>query len=458
MVNAVKSPHRGWTTLTALALASSLVVSWVVPPRAEAGAPTDTMRDFFAAVNVVLADPRTEDQPVEKLRAIRRHVDEVFDFREAAILALGREWSARTALEQNEFVALFADLLERSFVWRVAGKAALGGGVKVHYVGETMDGDVATVDTAVAARDGSDLKLEYRMVRRADRWVVRDVVMDGVSTMENYHAQFQRVVRDSSWRDLLGQLRAKVGATPVQIVAAPPASSPVSRPTAMFVGPPVPPELDRPISEEGQAIARDLAAVVTPGLAVRDVPPFGPPVPRTPERRVAPAPPPIAPGPAPVTTAPAAPTAPPAITEAGRTHRLRDVDRVSTPEPPRAEVQRAAIEPLRASRLKNGAGVPSMTAVVPAAPLERMRAPRPGVARASGTPPAFWIQVGAYRSPTTAGQVARRIKGEIMIAPSPTTGDPLLRVRVGPFGNRAQAVTRLRDLQKLGYQPFVAAD
>jgi ABC-type transporter MlaC component len=460
MVNAVKGPHRGCTTLTALALASSLVVSSVVPPRAEAGAPTDTMRDFFAAVNVVLADSRTDDQPMEKLRAIRRHVDEVFDFREAAILALGREWSAHTALEQNEFVGLFADLLERSFVWRVAGKAALGGGVKVHYVGETMHGDVATVDTAVAARDGNHLKLEYRMARRADRWVVRDVVMDGVSTMENYHAQFQRVVRDSSWRDLLGQLRAKVGAPPVQIAAAPPAPSPVPRPTAMVVGPPAPPELDRPITEERQAIARDVAAVVTPGLAVRDVPLFGPPAPRTPERRVAPAPPPIAPGPAPITTAPAAPTAPPAITDVARPHRLRDVDRVSAPEPPRAEIQRAAaVEPPRASRIKNGAGdVSSMTAVVPSAPLERPRAPKPGLARASGMPPAFWIQVGAYRNPATAGQVARRIKGEITIAPSPTAGDPLLRVRVGPFVNRAQAVARLRDLQKLGYQPFVAAD
>jgi phospholipid transport system substrate-binding protein len=378
---------------------------------------------------------------MEKLRAIRRHVDEVFDFREAAILALGREWSAHTALEQNEFVGLFADLLERSFVWRVAGKAALGGGVKVHYVGETMHGDVATVDTAVAARDGNHLKLEYRMVRRADRWVVRDVVMDGVSTMENYHAQFQRVVRDSSWRDLLGQLRAKVGAPPVEIAAAPPAPSPVPRPTAMVVGPPAPPELDRPIPEERQAIARDVAAVVTPGLAMRDVPRFAPLAPRAPERRVAPAPPPIGPGPVPITTAPAAPT-------------------VRAPEPPRAEIQRAAaVEPPRASRIKNGAGdVSSMTAVVPATPLDRPRTHKPAFARASGMPPAFWIQVGAYRNPATAGQVARRIKGEITMAPSPTAGDPLLRVRVGPFVNRAQAVARLRDLQKLGYHPFVAAD
>jgi len=96
-----------------------------------AGAPTDALRDFFGGVNIVLTDPATEQQPFERLRLIRRHVNDAFDFREAAKLALGREWAARTRIEQNEFVAMFADLLERSFVWRVAGKASLGGGVKV---------------------------------------------------------------------------------------------------------------------------------------------------------------------------------------------------------------------------------------------------------------------------------------------------------------------------------------
>ncbi len=429
-------PHRFVVAALALLVGAGTL-------EAEAGAPTDAMRDFFGAVNVVLTDPRTEDQPMEKLRAIRRHVDEIFDFREAAILALGREWPARTALEQNEFVVHFADLLERAFVWRVAGKAALGGGVKVHYVGETVEGDIAAVDTAVTARDGNALKLEYRMVRRADRWVVRDVVMDGVSTMENYHAQFQRVVRDSSWRDLMSQLRAKVGAPPVQIAAAPPAASPVPRPTAMVVGPPAPPEIDRPVPEERQAIVRDVAAVVTPGLAVRDVTPLPPlrqPAPPTFERRVAAAPPPIAP-------------LPPS-----------DFERVGVPEPPRAtrsaDVERpGAIEPARTSRASDRVGAaPAMTAAMPPpAPAERPRVLKPVVARAPQAP-AFWIQVGAYRSATMAGRVAERVKGEIMVAPSPAAAEPLLRVRVGPFAKRAQAVSRLREFQSLGYQPFVAAD
>jgi phospholipid transport system substrate-binding protein len=388
------------------------VASTVAPPPALAGAPTDAMRDFFAAINVVLTDPRTEDQPLERLRAIRRLVDEAFDFREAAMLALGREWSARTGVEQNEFVALFADLLERSFVWRVAGKAALGGGVKVHYVGETVDGDVATVDTAVAARDGNDLRLEYRMVQRADRWVVRDVVMDGVSTMENYHAQFQRVVRDSSWRDLMAQLRAKVGAPAVQVAT--PAPTAPARPTAMVVGP-VPPELDGPIPEERKAIARDVAAVVTPGLAARDVPsppPFRQPSTTTSQRRVAPAPAPTGPIPSAVTeTSASTPRAAADSPRAARTIDTTPPTHVASPRPTRGrDASHARVEPLRVTRTAAAAATtPTVkTAAATPASAEQPQTSKRGVARAAERRPAYWVQVGAYRSPAIAGKVAKQ--------------------------------------------------
>jgi phospholipid transport system substrate-binding protein len=382
-----------------------------------AGEPTDAMRDFFGAVNLVLTDPRTEDQPIEKLKAIRRHVDDVFDFREAAMLALGREWAAHPRAEQNAFVALFADLLERSFVWRVAGKASLGGGVKVQYLGETVAGDTATVDTTVASRDGNDIQLEYRMVRRADRWVVRDVVMDGVSTMENYHAQFQRVVRDASWHDLMGQLRAKVGTPSVQVAAAS-VTGPTVRPVP--VTPLATPEVDRP-ADDRYAAARDLAAVVTPGLAVRDVNPL--PVPR-------PRPVPVAPE----TNAPATP--------------VRGVPRESvTGGGPSRVIERAApsIE-----------STPRLAAVSP--PAEPGFAAKPVVAHPAM---ALWIQVGAFRNAAIAGRIAMQVKGEIFVAPPPASAgahaEPLLRVRVGPFVDRVQAIARLRQLQGLGYQPFLAA-
>jgi phospholipid transport system substrate-binding protein len=347
----------------------------IAPGEARAGAPTDALRDFFAAVNVALSDPTTEDEPVVRLRAIRRYVDEVFDFREAAMLALGREWGARTPVEQNEFVALFADLLERSFVWRVAGKATTAGGLKVDYLSETAADDSATVETALAARDGNPLRLGFQMVRRSERWVVRDIVMDGVSTMENYHAQFQRLVRDGSWPELVAQLRAKVGVPegPVRVASATPAAL-------------------EPTEPAGAGQIREPVMAPTP----------------EPER----------PREAPV---------PASIPEIG----------VIKPAPPPQVVARP--EPARVQ--------------------PRIQPPRP-VARAAVRRPAtptWWVQVGAYRSAATAGRVAARVRGEILVVATSADGRaPLLRVRVGPFTDRARALARLHELQGKGWRGLIA--
>jgi len=149
-------------------------------PQVWAELPTDTLRDFFAEVNEILAAPEIEGQPAERLIAVRKLVNDVFDFREAAELGLGREWQARTPAEQEEFVRLFADLFERSYVLRVASKASVNAGVRVRFLGESVDRDAATVRTALGSRDGGEILLDYRMIKRGERWMIRDKDGDGI--------------------------------------------------------------------------------------------------------------------------------------------------------------------------------------------------------------------------------------------------------------------------------------
>jgi phospholipid transport system substrate-binding protein len=475
-VGFVTSPVRPATRSVLAAAAVSLALLGPASS-AWAGAPTDALRDFFGGVNVVLTDPATEEQPFERLRLIRRYVNDTFDFREAAKLALGREWTARTPKEQNEFVAMFGDLLERSFVWRVAGKASLGGGVKVRYLQERVTGDSATVDTELAARDGNEIQLQYHLVRRSGRWVVCDVVMDGVSTMQNYHAQFQRIVRESSYAVLASQLRAKLGMSAVgaQVTPIPIAAAAPPAPTGAPLGSR---EIGGPIDLERQAIARDVAAVVTPGLVASDLTAATPrPAPATPatsepargvgaqptatpaepsSHRAAAAPPPV--GPVPITsdssmmriqssTAAPAPTATPApIPSAPIAAPAATAVGVPVPTPGQAASSTVAASPVMATPVK--------------APTPRVSAPTP-VHATPGT--GFWVQVGAYRDTATAGRVAKAVNGEILIVADTAGGaarpteSPLLRVRVGPFVERTQAVSKARDLTALGYTPFIAA-
>jgi phospholipid transport system substrate-binding protein len=180
------------------------------PPPASAG-PTERLHDFFVAVNTVLADPETEDKPLERVARICRLVGEVAAVNEAAAVGLGREWQARSPMEREEFVALFAALLERAYVGRLAGLGSVSNGVRIAYLGEAVAGDEATVQTSLDARDGGKTPVEYRMVNRQGQWRVRDLVLDGVSIVENYRAQFQRILRQVSYQDLVGKVQAKLG-------------------------------------------------------------------------------------------------------------------------------------------------------------------------------------------------------------------------------------------------------
>ena len=446
-------------------------------PGVWAGTPTDALRDFFGAVNVVLTDPATEQQPFERLRQIRRHVNDAFDFREAAKLALGREWTARTPTEQNEFVAMFADLLERSYVWRVAGKASLGGGVKVRYRDEHVTGDTATVDTELMGRDGNEIQLAYRLVNRSGRWVVSDVVMDGVSTMQNYHAQFQRVVRESSYAQLASQLRAKLGMSSVgaQVTPIPIAAAAPPPPAVMPFGPR---ENVGPIDLDRQAIARDVAAVVTPGLVVSDVAPS----PRAPvavpaladASRTDASPASATPAPSSVRAAAAPPpVGPQPIASDSSSVRIQNpeepapVPTVVSPALPPAPAAPAPAAPApvtspAAARPASATPVLATPAPTPAAVATSVKVPAPGVNGGTPSGSGFWVQVGAYRDTAMAGRVAKAVNGEILVVADASHGgaraaeSPLLRVRVGPFVERTQAVSRARDLQAIGYKPFIA--
>jgi len=180
---------------------------------AEAGAPTEMLRGVFTDANRVLTDPATEQRPLERLVAIRGLFSRVFDFRDAAERSLGRQWQARTAAEQQEFTRVFADFVQRGFVYWLASVAEIdgrAGGATVQFVSESVDRDTATVQVAILARGGRMIPLTHHLIYRNRHWVVRDVNIEGISLVSNYRSQFDRIIRGSSYPQLLQLIRARV--------------------------------------------------------------------------------------------------------------------------------------------------------------------------------------------------------------------------------------------------------
>jgi phospholipid transport system substrate-binding protein len=135
---------------------------------------------------------------------VRRIAGELFDFDEIARRALSRHWAARNLAERAEFVRLFTDLLERTYIGRIESYA----GEKIVYTGEVLDGPYATVRSkVVTTRRRADTPLDYRLHLREGRWKVYDVLIDHVSFVATYRSEFSRILQRESYAALVERMR-----------------------------------------------------------------------------------------------------------------------------------------------------------------------------------------------------------------------------------------------------------
>src|SRR5262245_25656062 len=374
-----------------------------------AASPTETLQGFFGSANAILAtvDPmRSLDEP---RRAIRELVDQVFDYEEAAELVLGPAWQARTPEQRTEFVRLFADFLERGFVAMIGSKASVSSGVNVQYVGESVDGQSAVVSTTVLTRSGGEMPVDYSMVEGQGRWLVRDVIIEGVSLIANYRAQFARVIRASSYAALIAKMRGDTDDAP-----------------------------------------RDRKWVVT--VETTPVAPT-PLVPHLASSAVV-APPPLA------IAAPPAPVAPPPVTVAAPPVAVAAPPVAALPVPTRAHTSSEQSAPLAVAVSVEEPPI-AIAPSPPLAPAERKPLARASVMAITS----YWVQVGAFKTAEAAARVAAELRRAGLAAWNgalttlPGNAEPtLVRVRVGPFASRADAQAKLHELITRGYTPFIATD
>jgi len=173
-----------------------------------AGPPTDSMK---ATIDEVLRIVREKELKQPEKAEERRHLLENvvaarFDYAEMSRRALGAPWNQLTDQQKQEFVDLFRTLLTNSY----ADKIETYSGEGVQYLNERTEKEYAEVRTKVLSGK-TEIPLDYRLINKTDDWRVYDVVVDGVSLVNNYRGQFTKILRASSYSDLVDQLRKKTG-------------------------------------------------------------------------------------------------------------------------------------------------------------------------------------------------------------------------------------------------------
>ncbi len=187
------------------ALAAWLMVAGAAVAAPALG-PRETVETSIVRALSVIQDGEIDGKPVANRHVeIRRIAHHLFDFDEISRRALSRHWATRSADEQTEFVALFSDLLERSYMNRLEAYA----GEKITFTGEALDGNFATVRSRVISQRRTETMLDYRMHVRDGHWQVYDVLIDGVSFVSTYRSQFDRVIQAESYGALVERLRKK---------------------------------------------------------------------------------------------------------------------------------------------------------------------------------------------------------------------------------------------------------
>jgi phospholipid transport system substrate-binding protein len=174
---------------------------------AAAGVPTEQIRSTVDRAILVLKDPVLK--PVAKTQERRDQLKKIlfarFDFTEMAKRALAANWRRRTPQEQEEFVALFTELLERAYADIIESYSD----EKIIYIGERLDGSYADVASKVLTSKGEEYSINYRAHLVNGEWRVYDVIAENISVVNNFRSQFNRVIANSSYEELVRRLRNK---------------------------------------------------------------------------------------------------------------------------------------------------------------------------------------------------------------------------------------------------------
>jgi phospholipid transport system substrate-binding protein len=181
-----------------------LVLLGAAPPGQLATSPIAQVKTTLKEVLTILHD---QQMPVEqRRRSLLQLAEHNLDFERMGRESLGKHWSEMTAVEQHEFVALFGAFIEAAYLTQIQDYVALNIDVSKE---RSISPGYAPVDATVIQPHEEPLPITFMLERHGSDWMVYDVTVDSVSMVENYRAQFDRVIKRQGLQQLLDDLRTK---------------------------------------------------------------------------------------------------------------------------------------------------------------------------------------------------------------------------------------------------------
>jgi phospholipid transport system substrate-binding protein len=204
-----KAPSAG--SAPGAAGASPAATDKAAGPPPAGSSPMVELKRSNLALDKALSKNRPNWSPEAELQRseVRKIVGSFLDYGELAHRALARHWEPLTPRQREEFVATLRELVERSYLKQVHGNAAYN----IKYEKEEKAGAEATVTATLnttARGKKVVMALEYKMLYKEGHWVVYDVLTDEQSMLENYRAEFNKIITKESFDALLKKMKKKL--------------------------------------------------------------------------------------------------------------------------------------------------------------------------------------------------------------------------------------------------------
>ena len=181
---------------------------FLYPLNVFADGPTVQIKSTVDQVIQILTNPQLqgEGKKQERRNRLREAIFVRFDFQRMAQRTLGAHWQRRTPEEQAEFIRVFGDLLEQTYVDKIESY----NNEKFIYTNERIDGLYAEVGSKMRNSKGEEFSINYKLHRAGEDWRVYDLVVENVSLVNNYRSQFNRILTNSTYDELISKIKAKL--------------------------------------------------------------------------------------------------------------------------------------------------------------------------------------------------------------------------------------------------------
>ncbi len=199
----MKMTKKGGVIIFIVALLHTVNICKVFPSEVTEGLKRTISKVIEIVSNKDLKQP---DKKEERRKLLREAMKERFDFEEMSKRSLARHWRKRTPEEKKEFVEIFSKLLENSYIDKIESYKD----EKVVYANESVEGNYAIVRTNITRKEYDDIPIDYKLIKNGNKWMVYDFAVEGVSMINNYRSQFNKIIRGSSYEELAKKMRIKI--------------------------------------------------------------------------------------------------------------------------------------------------------------------------------------------------------------------------------------------------------